>query len=68
MTASHDQLEKIKVNQLGEIKRLRAVEGRNGDLLEEVKEANQKNKELHFRISRLQKELEESGRQEQAGS
>ena len=65
VTTSRDKLEKIKDNQVAEIKRLRVVEGHNADLIAEVKEVNQRNKELTFRLSRATRELNESTKQEQ---
>ena len=62
LRANNAKLDEVKVNQLAEISRLSHVEAHNGDLLAEVKEVNQVNKELQFRVSKLERELGESGR------
>ena len=59
------QLEQAKQNQLREIEHLNSVKERNDHLIEELQEANQKNKEFEFRVARLERDLDDRGYKEQ---
>ena len=65
LKSNSDQLEVANQNQLTELTRLRTLENDKKELEEELKVLSQKNTELQFQLSRLQKQYNEEGMAQQ---
>ena len=65
MSEQKAELDQVNGYQLQEIEQLNCVRDHNEHLREQLSESHQKNKELEFKVSRLERDLTDTGQTEQ---